>query len=271
MRKALPFCKNSLFLYNQLMEEEKQTLISDALTYLRETFPRDASWIVSPGHPLLLSLPLSSVRKDPPPLSPRPPISRSKSLLPVQEKNPPVEEVEEKVNGQEETPQVQEQISSFTDLFAIMHKRYPSFKLRQEILDDTTPFLRLTQKTFLVFSFSENPASNLFLRNLQQALGGHLSKEQGEAALLIWEKDLFAKDLVDFFAKSKARLIIASPHVLQIAELRPFLVYHPTTNQYMLGPSSLLLLHPFTDYFTHSSYKKDLWKVLSNFLMPPSS
>ena len=205
------------------MKDSKNTLLQDTLSFLRDSFDPKDCFAVLPTSPLLIR-PTHLQKKT---------IETPKPIIEIPKpKNLPKEEVLDK-KKEEPLPKIQrpeikqEPPLSFSHLAPIIQKLFPGYPLKETPLPNQTAFLQILSAECVIFSFKESPQSDLFLKNLEKAI----SCCNSSSKIFDFATNSSAEDLQLFFQESLAKVILASPLLLQTPALLPFIKEFPTTQE----------------------------------------
>lgn len=163
---------------------------------------------------------------------------------------------------------------SFTDFSKPLHRLFPQFLLKETPPDDRTAlamanpsYIQALEADVVIFSFQETPESDLFLQNIGRAI----SHYHTPASLFFVASCKTENELSLFLEEMHAKVVLAPNTLLQKKLFLPFIKELPVSSEYYLHKSRLILLEPFTHYFTQPQQKKALWQTLCNLLKSPNT
>lgn len=243
------------------MQDTKQSLLSDAILFLKESHHPKTSWTVKKEQ-------VVSVK---PAIKPPPPKETIVKPIAIALEKPPQQVVKQALEPIKEIPVKEPPPKSpllkpideslplpFEELSKNLLKLFPQFSIKSEPVSDKTAYVELLQAKILIFSFKEGKESDVFLENIQKAINAY----HVPAKLFDMSKSGTEEELAVFFQEMQASLILASPALTKKKYFLPFLKELPATSERFLGRGRLLLLEPFETYFTNPEKKKALWQTL---------
>ncbi len=238
------------------MTDTYQSILSDALLFLKENYEPTSSWNV----PASYIIPLTPKEKK----SVKPSAPAAIYTPPPQAKTAPQpKKIEEPfiLHTPAAPPtksKMEEHVLPFEELKKSLHKILPQFVIKDTPLSDKISYIKALEAKTLILSFQEDQSSTIFLQNIQKAIATYHTS----AHILEPKSSGFPEDLPLFFEQTKNRLTLASPSILKNKQLLPFIKEIPASSEWFLGKSRLLLLEPFETYFTNPLQKKTLWKTI---------
>lgn len=250
------------------------SLIADTLLFIQQSFTPSTHWLAKKSE-----IDLRVERKPEKPQIPtqqKIPIPLLKApIQPALKTSPKEEQQEELPKASSPTPQRSPTLE-IESLSLAVKKLFPSFSTSRDIQKPPMidpEFKRVCLSKVVLFSFREGKESDLFLKNLSQAITSYFTTA---SVIDIKKWELAHYDFSLFFKETQAKLIIAPASFYQKTLLSPFLKEDPSSSECFLGSSKLLILNPFENYFNNALRKKELWNTLCTILknspsMPASS
>ncbi len=242
-------------------------LLLDTLRFLQENFDENTSWTITASQ---MRLKKKTVKEESitPVVTPKAeaPLFLKKPLSPsyVDQKNKPLPIPLQNVEKEIPKPTIQTSPLKVESLSEAIKGLFPQFTTHIEAPKDkdlrvNPVYKRVLQSDVVIFSFREGKESDLFLQNISLAIQSHFSSA---AVFDVKKWEISEGNFELFFKQIQAKLFISSESIYKKPSLLPFLKEIPSSSERFLGPSRLLLLHPFETYFNNPLKKKDLWKIL---------
>ena len=253
------------------MSVTKDLLITQALHLLKESLSPHSEFLV-PKRYIKTIKPSTLLKKvEVAPSIPffHPIIERKTKEKPTLLPEAPLQKVPEKEKATQERPHL-----SFLDFSKPLQRLFPYFLLKETPPDDKTAlamanpsYVQALEADVVIFTFKDSPESDLFLQNISLAI----TRYHTPSSIFFVPTCKTDDELSLFLEKMQAKLVLAPSNLLQKKLFLPFIKELPVTQEHFIHKSRLILLEPFTHYFTHPQKKKALWQTLCNFLSTPAS
>ncbi|MES2199695.1 MAG: hypothetical protein V4489_05970 [Chlamydiota bacterium] len=243
-------------------------LITQAISFIKENLPPDSRMLVPKRYIKAIKPPASpkKVEKIEPAPFFQPIIERKTKEKPVLLQEALIEKAPEKAT--KERP-----LLSFADFNKILQRFFPYFILKESPPDDRTAlamsnpsYIQALEADVVIFSFQESQESDLFLQNISQAI----TRYHTPASIFFVASCKTEDELSLFLEQMQAKVVLTTSAVLQKKLFLPFIKELPVSSEHYLHKSRMILLEPFTHYFTHPQKKKALWQTLCTLLKNPN-
>lgn len=253
------------------MRSTRDVLIKEALTLLKESLSPKEELLVQKRHIKSIKKAISPKKIDLVTTTPffQPIIERKTNKKPTL-----LQEVLTQKTIEQEKPLKEKPILTFSDFSKPLHRLFPYFLLKENPPDDRTAlamsnpsYIQALEADVVIFTFQETPESDVFLQNIAQAI----TRYHTPASIFFVASCKTEDELSLFLEQMQAKLVLASSTLMQKKLFLPFIKELPASSEYFLHESRLILLEPFTYYFTHPQKKKVLWQTLCTLLKSPNT
>ncbi len=253
------------------MRPSKDALIKQALSLLKESLSPQGEFLVQKRHIKAIKTAISPKKVELVAHTPffEPIIERKTNKKPTLLQEVLIQKAVEPEKTLKEKP-----ILAFADFTKPLHRLFPYFLLKENPPDDRTAlamsnpsYIQALEADVVIFTFQETPESDLFLQNIGQAI----TRYHTPASIFFVASCKTEDELSLFLEQMRAKLVLAPPILMQKKLFLPFVKELPVSSEYFLHKSRLVLLEPFTHYFTHPQKKKVLWQTLCTLLKSPNT